>query len=461
MRSLRTQLSLSILFLLLVMVSFVSLLANHAVNRQFESYLAVEEQTRRETIVSDLSEQYQSLLQGWHTDYLHVLGMYSLQDGYLLTVYDADGNTVWDAERHDMALCRKIMNDISARMDRQAAQGGFTTTSYDLVQAGQTIGRLSIKSYGPYFYQETDFQFIHTLNVLLPVIGLVSCLFSVAAGAFLAHRITRPITKTAEITKQIAGGNYRIRFEGGTKTRELSVLVSSINDLAGALDSQEGYRRQLTADIAHELRTPLTAVRAHLEAMVEGLWDATPERLRSCLEEVKRLGSLMADLDRLAGLEGGSLKLSLAPTDLFELARTTAGSFEKEAHQKGVTIAVEGGPATVAADRDRLCQVMTNLLSNAVKYTQEGGHITVTTADRGGDGIIVIADDGIGMAPEDIPHIFERFYRTDQSRSRKTGGAGIGLAIVKSIVEAHGGRIGVESALGAGARFTVSLPKGE
>lgn len=459
MRSLRTQLSLAILFVLLVMVSFVTMLANHVVNRQFEHYHAIQEQKRRETIASDLSEQYQPLLGGWHTDYLHVLGMYSLQDGYLVTVYDVSGNTVWDAEHHDMDLCRKIMNDISIRMDGQDTGGGFTTTTYDLVQGGQAVGHLSIKSYGPYFYQETDFQFIHALNVLLPVMGLVSCLFSVVTGAFLAHRITRPITKTAEIAKQIAGGNYRTRFEGGTRTKELGMLVSSINDLAGALDKQESYRVQLTADIAHELRTPLTTVRAHLEAMVEGLWDATPQRLRSCLDEVSRLGGLVADLDRLASLESGSLKLNLAPADLFELAQSAAASFEKEAHQKGVTINVEGSRPTVPADRDRLFQVMANLLSNAVKYTQENGHITVTVADRDENGIISIADDGMGMAAEDLPHIFERFYRTDQSRSRKTGGAGIGLTIVKSIVEAHGGKIEVESSLGAGSCFTMILPK--
>lgn len=459
MRSLRTQLSLSILLVLLVMVSFVSLLTNWAVTRQFERYLAGQEQARRETIVSDLSQQYQALLGGWHTEYLHALGMYSLQDGYLLTVYGADGASVWDAERHDMALCRTIMNDISARMDGRGMGGGFTTASYDLMQGGRTVGQVSIKSYGPYVYQETDFQFIHTLNVLLPVVGLVSCAFAVAAGAFLSHRLARPITKTAEIAKQIAGGNYRIRFEGETKTRELGILVSSINDLASALDSLEDRRRQLTTDIAHELRTPLAAVRAHLEAMAEGLWDATPQRLGSCLEEVKRLGSLVADLERLASVEGGSLKLSLAPTDLLELARTAAGSFEKEAHQKGITVTVEGEPSILPADRDRLSQVMSNLLSNAIKYTQEGGHVSVTVTDRERESTVVIADDGIGITQEDLPRIFERFYRTDQSRSRKTGGAGIGLAIVKSIAEAHGGHIGVESAPGSGARFLVVLPK--
>lgn len=461
MRSLRSQLSFYIMAIVLVMVALISLLANAAVNKQFKEYIISQEQGQREKIVGDLENLYNGMTRSWNSDYLHAIGMYSLYDGYVLSVYDTSETMIWDAESHDMSLCRQIMNDITERMNQRENSGGFTTYVYDLMQGDQKIGSVSIKAYGPYFLKENDFRFINTLNALLLIIGVVSCAVSIITGAFLAHKIARPITKTAEIASQISGGNYSIRFESETKTKELSALISSINNMAGALDRQEQYRKQLTADIAHELRTPLTAIRSHLEAMAEGLWEATPERLNSCVEEVKRLGSLVIDLDRLAKLEQENVRLNIADVDLIEVARAVCGNFEKEADNKNIEIRIDGVASVIQADKDRITQVITNLLSNAIKYTPPGGHIRVQVKDEDTKGIVIIEDDGIGIPQKDLSYIFERFYRTDQSRNRKTGGAGIGLTIAKSIVEAHNGRITAESAEGTGSRFTVVLPKSE
>lgn len=461
MRSLRSQLSFYIMTIVLIVVALISLLANAAVNKQFKEYIISQEQGQREKIVSDLENLYNGMTRNWNSDYLHAIGMYSLYDGYVLTVYDTSEKMIWDAESHDMSLCRQIMNDITERMNQRDNSGGFTTYVYDLKQGDQKVGSVSIKAYGPYFLKENDFQFISTLNALLLIIAVVSCAVSIITGAFLANKIARPITKTAEIAGQISDGNYNIRFESETKTRELSALISSINNMAGALDRQEQYRKQLTADIAHELRTPLTAIRSHLEAMAEGLWEATPERLNSCVEEVKRLGSLVIDLDRLAKLEQENVSLNMTDIDLMDVVRAVCSNFEKEADNKSIGIRIDGAPFGIQADKDRITQVITNLLSNAIKYTPEGGHIRVQVKDEDKSGIVIIEDDGIGISQKDLPYIFERFYRTDQSRNRKTGGAGIGLTIAKSIVEAHNGRITVESTEGTGSRFTVVLPKSE
>jgi two-component system sensor histidine kinase BaeS len=196
-----------------------------------------------------------------------------------------------------------------------------------------------------------------------------------------------------------------------------------------------------------------------LEAMVEGLWDATPERLNSCVEEVNRLSNLIADLDRLAKLEQENLKLNIDNVDLLEITQTVCKNFEKEAYNKNITISQEGVNCNIKADKDRIIQVITNLLSNAIKYTQSNGHIKVVVTDDIVNGIVIVEDNGIGISKKDLSYIFERFYRTDQSRNRKTGGAGIGLTIAKSIVEAHRGKIFVESTEGKGSRFTVIFPK--
>ncbi|SHO51370.1 sensor histidine kinase [Anaerocolumna xylanovorans] len=461
MRRLRTQLSLFILLTLLVTIGLIGVFSNWFINWEFEKYITKTEQRRSENIVTDLGKQYDGFKRDWQLGYVHMIGMYSLYDGYILKVYDADGNTIWDAWNHDMALCGQIMEEISARMEKMGTVGGFVEHTYDIDQNGKKIGSVSVKYYGPYFLSDEDFTFIKALNTVLLIIGILSSVFSVLVGCLLARRISRPVTKTAYIAKQISEGNYDIRFERGTKIRELNDLVTAINHLASALSEQEKLRKRLTTDVAHELRTPLTAVSSHLEAMIDGLWEVTPERLQSCYDEIGRLGTLVADLERLAKIEGENLKLNKSRLDLLDIVHTVSNNMNAEINKKNLSFAIEGNSSFVQADKDRMNQVVTNLLSNAVKYTPEGGSIQIEVTGTNKTGIIKVRDNGIGIPESEHSLIFERFYRTDKSRNRKTGGAGIGLTIVKSIVAAHGGTVSVESNAEQGSCFTVSIPKGE
>lgn len=254
-------------------------------------------------------------------------------------------------------------------------------------------------------------------------------------------------------------GNYSIRFEAKTQTLELLELSRTINQLAASLEEQENLRKRLTTDVAHELRTPLANVASHLEAILEGVWEPTAERLRSCYEEIIRISRLVSDLQRLSQAEGENLKLEIEPVELLHLAGLAAAGFEQELAAKQLSCSVTGIPAVIAADRTRIRQVIENLLSNAIKYTGGGGKIELLVSETPDFGILTVTDTGIGISAAEQPLIFERFYRTDKSRSRKTGGAGIGLTIVKSIIQAHGGSIGVESEAGRGSRFTICLPK--
>ncbi len=459
MKSLRKQLSLSILLTLLITIGLIGLLSNWFMNREFEKYITELGRERRENIVDDLGRQFDGFKRNWKLDYVHAIGMNALYDGYILKLYDAGGNMVWDAENHDMSLCGQIMNEISARMEERGAEGGFVDNTYEIDQNGKKVGAVSIKYYGPFFMNEADFNFINVMNTVLLVIGILSSACSVVVGCLLARRISRPVSKTAYIAKQISKGNYDIRFEPGTRIRELDDLADAINHLSDALKSQEKLRKQMTADVAHELRTPLTALSSHLEAMIEGLWDATPERLKSCHEEVKRLGTLVEDLGQLAKIEGENLVLNKSRMDLFEIVHTVSDTMKGEISKKNLSLSIEGSPVFAEADKNRFSQVVANLLSNAVKYTPEGGAIGIEVYETDRLGIVKVTDTGIGIPETELPLIFERFYRTDKSRNRKSGGAGIGLAIVKSIVNAHGGTVTVESIKEQGSCFTVSIPK--
>ena len=275
----------------------------------------------------------------------------------------------------------------------------------------------------------------------------------------MARRISRPISKSIRITHEISEGNYDIRFEGQPKTKELSELVTSINHLADSLKKQEGLRKQLTADVAHELRTPLTTVSTHLEAMMEGVWSPTYERLNSCYDEINRISKLVADLESLNQVENENIKLNKTPVDLYDLVTSISQRFQIAGRNKNIAISVLGSNVIAWVDENRIWQVISNLLSNAVKYTQDNGQIKITVEDGNTLARIVVEDNGIGIPEEELPFIFERFYRADKSRNRKTGGAGIGLAVVKSIIEAHKGSIDVSSKIDIGSQFTISLPK--
>jgi two-component system OmpR family sensor kinase len=238
--------------------------------------------------------------------------------------------------------------------------------------------------------------------------------------------------------------------------------------MADSLDKSEQARRRLTADIAHELRTPLTIIEGTVDGILDGVFKPEPERLGAIKEQTAHLTRLIGDLRELSLAESGQLKLELTPTDLVDLIRRKMMQFEAKAREKGIHLKLDvpAEPLRVVIDPTRIEQVLANLLANAVRHTPAGG--TVTAALRTGaespgittnqSAVLSVADTGEGIPPENLPFVFERFYRVETSRARSEGGAGLGLAIVKQMVEAHGGTVRVESEPGKGATFFIVLP---
>ena len=461
MHSLKSKLSLSILMIVLLTIAIISVLSNYFINRQFTDYISRQQELKTEVITTSIGQQYTSMNGEWNLDYIHAIGMSSLYEGYILKIFNQENKVLWDAQAHDMNLCNQIMSEISQRMRIQYPQldGDFTSVTYPLQQNGKTIGSVSISYFGPFFLNENDFDFLRSLNVILLSVGAVSLLISFLVGTMLARRISSPILKTVEVAKQISDGNYGVRIQEKSDTKELELLVGSINHLATSLETLEKLRKQLTEDVAHELRTPITILQSYLEAMADGLWEPDQERLQSCYDEVERIGRLVGDLESLAKLEGEILKLERQPVELYPLVEQVTTSFALELQSKNLQVEIQGAHPTLMADRSRLKQVVINLLSNAIKYSLEDCSITFELFETRDSAGFSIRDNGIGIAEEELPYIFERFYRADKSRNRLTGGTGIGLTIVKSIIEAHGGRVFVRSKPGEGSVFNVTLPK--
>ncbi len=314
-------------------------------------------------------------------------------------------------------------------------------------------------------------DFLKGIRRLTWLVSLTAGMVALALGLVLFRHIVAPVRAVTMAAQRIAAGHLDQRVPV-TSQDEIGQLASAFNHMADALARDQQLRRNMIADIAHELRTPLSVIQANLEAMLDGVLPTTPQEIASLRDEIALLSRLVADLRLLSLAEAGQLKLERVKTDLGAVVSRVVERMRPQAEVSGVELETDVAPrlSPVHADADRISQVVSNLVSNALRYTPAGGKITVrvwpeVAADDQATVAVSVTDTGMGIAPEDLPHVFDRFYRADKSRSRSSGGSGIGLAIVKQLVEAHGGRVWVESPVfngagksGYGTRFTFTLP---
>jgi signal transduction histidine kinase len=287
---------------------------------------------------------------------------------------------------------------------------------------------------------------------------LGAALFGVVMAAAIARWITVPVETLTVATRRMEAGDLSVTVDpaGGA---ELEELARSFNAMAAALERNEELRRRMVGDVAHELRAPLTNIRCDLESIQDGLVAPSPEQIESLHREALHLQGLVDDLQDLALADAGRLEIDPRPVSIAALAQHAAAGIETRARDHGVTVVREGAEdLVVMADPRRAVQILTNLLTNAVTHMQQAGEVRIAWEREDGEAVIRVRDSGTGIAAEELPKIFERFYRVDVSRARATGGAGLGLPIVRQLVTAHGGRVWAESAPGGGSTFSFTLP---
>ncbi|KZL92574.1 ATP-binding protein [Clostridium magnum] len=459
-KKLRKKLSFSYMFIIVICVLIISLLSNFFLQRLFRNYVIEQHKTRNNLIVKTIGEQY--LFNGnWNIDGIKNIGEISIENGLFISVKDISGKIIWDAETYNIKKCEEVKNKVTNSMEKYfpSWEGVYTKNQYPLINNSSKIGTIEIGYYGPFFYGSNDISYIKTLNKMLLLVGVFSLLIAFIFGFLMAERLSRPILKVIDAAEMISRGNYDEKIETKTDIEEIHNLTTTINNLGTSLNGQEKLRKRLTKDISHELRTPLSTLQSHMEALIDGVWEPTSDRLKSCHEEILRLKRLVGDLEKLARYEGENLSLVITKFNLGEVINNIALNFEKQFLNKKVALAFKEDSIFVNADKDKITQVIVNLVSNALKYTEKGGKVEVNLWEEGQFAIVNVKDTGIGISNENIPHVFERFYRADESRNKQTGGSGIGLAIAKSIIKAHKGIITVESKINEGTNFTVKIPK--
>lgn len=320
---------------------------------------------------------------------------------------------------------------------------------------GQTVGTLFII---PALAGSPTADFLQSINRAFIWSGIVAIGLALLLGSALFLHITRPLHHMAVAAQGIAAGDFSRRVSIAADD-EVGRVARAFNQMAEALQRYERERRNTLADIAHELRTPLSVIQGNLEAMLDGVLPANPEELASLHQETQLLNRLIDDLRTLSLAEAGQLQLEKRPIDLSQIALQVVESLAQLAGEKSISLETRlaDGLPKVLADPERLTQIVTNLVDNALRYTHTGNQVVVATC-RAEEWIeLAVSDNGLGIAAEDLPRVFDRFWRAERSRNRASGGSGLGLAIVKQLTEAHGGTVWAESQVSAGTTFRVRL----
>lgn len=341
-----------------------------------------------------------------------------------------------------------------------------TENGIPIIVDSKTIGTVLVGSMIEPVLNPADEDFLRSVNLSILLTSAAVGVLAIVLGSLLFRQITSPLRALSQSAQAIAEGDLGRRVEVRSDD-EIGQVAHSFNRMAESLGEADAQRRNMIADIAHELRTPLTVVQGNLEALMDGVYDLTPENVAAVHKQTVVLTRLVADLRDLALAESGQLRLERKMVSLADVISQVSEGLEVQAREKGVTMKFETAEnlPKIQADEQRITQVLFNLISNALRHTPVGGTITISSelrAERpfqGNDRVLVsVRDTGSGIAPDELPRVFERFYRADRSRARSTGGSGLGLTIAKQIVEAHGGQVWAQSWLGAGSTFAFSLP---
>lgn len=424
------------------------LFINFALNRQFQFYLSRMDQTREDQVVNMLAEIYREY-GGWPE---RPTGLSMVRDNFLVNlvfVTDQDGEIVFytrNSMRHDGPIPIPIPPPQNLRSrtikiaDTPVGTAFFAKNPVeDALSRQNNLFRNTIN---------------HSIFLAILFTGAISFLIAL----IFARRIATPIREMNRIAKNMTAGNLDTRVQSLPQD-ELGELGQSLNQLAQRLKQVDELRKKMTADVAHDLRTPLTTIRSHLEGMIDAVIPASAENLDSLLDEVNRLSRLVGDLQEIALADLAIHRFNAEPIALDHFLPEMIKKQRPLFAEKDLKLTYQAdGPALVHSDQEALSKIMDNLLSNAYKYTPSGRQVTVRMTREEHQAAIAVIDEGVGIDAADLPFIFERFYRTDPSRNRNSGGFGLGLTIVKELVEALGGTLSVTSQPGRGSVFTVRLP---
>jgi signal transduction histidine kinase len=446
-RSILLKLILAFLFISIVSVVLLVASASYGTGREFDTYLVDRD---KDTILNYFAKYYEQ-----HNSWAGVTDT-------LPELYQSLKIT-------DPELLRNPPFTLADSTEKVVLTGGYYKAGDVLLQkdegdsqlitvSGATVGYLLIRNPLPHIGPQPA-GFIQRVNTRLIVSGIAALAIALLLGVIISRIFTRPLRELTQAAREVANGNLDQKVDVRSSD-ELGELTAVFNDMTAKLSRLIESRKRMTADIAHELRTPISIILGHAEGIHDGVLPASPETIEIIREEAIRLEQLVNDLRVLALSDSGELSSSPSPTSPNVICKTIVDLFRYQAKAKDITLEMDcpSNLPDVMVDKDRMVQVFSNLVDNAIRITPPGGQVILATRLFDHQIEFTVRDTGHGISPEDLDKIFDRLYRTDQSRKRDQGGSGLGLAIAKSIVEQHGGKVWAESKLGEGTTMHVLLP---
>ncbi|MCW6076562.1 sensor histidine kinase [Clostridium sporogenes] len=450
MHTIRKRLSILFVICSVAGILLVTLFVNATINKKFDAYMVDVQDKRYERIVSYFEEVYKT--QGKWTKNSGVELMHEAHMGnYCLTLLDINKKTIWGMNPNDIRLNTMPVKD----------RGIYNTKTFEIKSEGKVVGYVDIGQYSSLLLSEEDISFKTSINKSIVASGFLTLVIIITISLYFSKQFSIPIKEVANLSVNLSKGDFDAKSSVESNIEELENLRESVNILAEKLKYQDSLRRRLVSDISHEIRTPLNVLQNNLEAMIDGVFPVTTERLNYLNEEVVRFGRLLNNLNVLKEFESESIKLNFEKIFLDELIPDICNDFYAIAENKNIKLQyhIENyEDYSITGDRDKLKQVFINLLSNALKFTEDGGKVLIKLYTSDKNIVVEVKDNGVGIKKEDLPFIFERLYRGDKSRQQFEGN-GIGLTIVKNILQLHYASIDLESEEGQGATFKIYFDK--
>lgn len=463
--SIRSKVFVLLLAQSLLVVAAFSLLIAWAFSRGFAQYMTHYDDARAQDFVSALKAEYArdgtwEILKGdalrWDQLAMTAAGHTVVNPGKLRELFEQfQFNEFPESIRAPLPL-RFVLMDANKRLIIGKVAPGSELRELPIRVGTQVVGTLAfpITSQSPY-----DYEFRNRMLVAVMAITVISVLLATLPALFIARSVTRPVSSIGRAARTLAAGS-KVAPLPVESNDELGDLARDFNELSSALERNKDLQRQWLADISHELRTPVQILMAETEAVIDGMRTPSREAFKSLYDESHRLARLIDDLHNLSLLDAGIARLRPVVVDLSAVVRGCVAAEQTRFTQREIRVNVALDPneaACTIGDADKLRQVIMNLLENSLRYTDAGGEVRISVVAAGDAVHVRFEDSSPGVAEHEIPHLFERLYRSEASRNRASGGAGLGLAIVQSIVEAHGGRIVASPSALGGLRFDIEF----
>ncbi|GHH97601.1 sensor histidine kinase [Neobacillus kokaensis] len=456
LQTLRSKILFYLVLISMIGILIVSFFIQYGFEESFRSYLDRNREKKIDRVLTEIEKDYRKHGHFTSDPVFGLLHEHAMTDQLYFQLYDRYGKLQMDSSN-----IRGMLNSLGLTEPAPAGEQWHSKT-YIIKGDEAIIGKL-VAIY-PEGLIDDEYTFIQTIQLYILAAVCLTIVLAIVFSMLFSKKLISGLQRLSFAANELQQHNLNVRIPLKGLPTEVKHLAISFNDLAESLGKEAMLRKQFTGDLAHELRTPLATLRSQIEAFQDGIWEPTPQRLEASHEELMRLVRLVNEMEKLLAAENPQMKLEKIEMEAGCVLAALGEMFLPLFKEKGVQLHIEETTSDelFKADKDKLMQIFSNVLNNALKYTPTGKNVTVSvvTAMDGYVGFS-IQDEGAGMKDEDIPHIFERFYRGDKSRDRKTGGIGIGLSIVKALMDAHKGMIKVKSKLNKGTSITLWFLKKE